>query len=165
MHTSFIVRVQVSTPCIPCQHPCDKFVCNVTCAAADNQVIRVQVSDLTLTPRQTDNNTQLQPYYMTVKGVTGSGRAVTASSRAIYVDVTPPVIQLMYHVDLGWSQAEPTSFQGGNSSIALYFEVLDPESGVKQAILNDICLQCLLSPCSLTRSAWRVGLRPPFRFP
>ena len=111
-------------------------MCNVTCAAADTQVIRVHVSDLTLTTRQTDNNTQLQPFYLTVKAVTGSGRAVTASSRAIYVDVTPPVIQLMYHVDLGWNQAEPTSFQGGNSSIALYFEVVDPESGVMQAILN-----------------------------
>ncbi|KAI0217501.1 hypothetical protein LSAT2_030719 [Lamellibrachia satsuma] len=125
-------QLQVTRPCIPCQLACHQLVCSDTCLAGDTQVVHVNVSGLTLEPLRAliSNETRLQPYYLTVKAVTGSGRSVTATSRGIYLDVTPPVIQMMYHVDLAWSQSEPSAFQGDNSSMALYFEVVDPESEV-----------------------------------
>ena len=135
--------LQVTRPCIPCQHACHQLVCSDTCLAGDTQVVHVNVSGLTLEPLWAgliSNETRLQPYYLTVKAVTGSGRSVTATSRGIYLDVTPPVIQMMYHVDLAWSQSEPSAFQGDNSSMALYFEVVDPESKVVHRLLCFICL-------------------------
>ena len=76
------------------------------------------------------NETELQPYYLTVKAVAGSGRSVQASSAGVYIDTTPPVIQMIYHVDLSWSSSEPSSFQGGNTSMAVYYEAVDKESEV-----------------------------------
>ena len=133
-----IIVLQVTNPCIPCQHPCHQSVCNESCLAGETQLVHVNVTELTMEPQQagsTSNETQLQPYYLTVKAVTWSGRSVTATSQGVYIDVTPPVIQMIYHVDLSWSSSEPSAFQGGNTSMALYYEVEDAESGVSKCHL------------------------------
>jgi len=120
-------------PCIPCQHACDRFICNSSCSAATTQVIDVNITGLSLNPRQArtmSNESALQPYYITVKAITGSGRSVTASSGGVYIDLTPPVFDLIVHLDLSYNQQEPSTFQGDNSSIAVYYEVYDTESQV-----------------------------------
>jgi len=76
------------------------------------------------------NESLLQPYFVTVKAVTGSGRSVTVSSAGVYIDTTPPVIGMIFHIDYSWSKSEPTTFQGDNSTIAIYYEVVDRGSGV-----------------------------------
>ncbi|KAI0212797.1 hypothetical protein LSAT2_002238 [Lamellibrachia satsuma] len=97
------------------------------------QVVHVNFTGLSLDPIQpgaASNESQLQPYYITVKAISGSGRSVIASSGGVYIDTTPPVFELIFHVDLSWSQSEPSTFQGDNSSIAVYYEVFDKESKV-----------------------------------
>ena len=124
---------QISQPCLPCNSVCDQVVCTPSCQADETQVIHFDLTDLSLEPWQTAVNSSenlLQPYFVTVKAVTGSGRSVTVSSAGVYVDTTPPVIQMIYHIDFSWSKSEPTTFQGDNSSIAIYYEVVDRESQV-----------------------------------
>ena len=77
-----------------------------------------------------DSETRLQPYYITVKALTGSGLTAVASSRGIYIDTTPPDVNMLYHVDPSWSSLEPIRFQGVTTTIAVYFEVTDEESEV-----------------------------------
>ena len=120
-------------PCIPCQHACDRFICNSSCSATTTQVIDVNITGLSLNPMQVgtmSNESMLQPYYITVKAITGSGRSVTGSSGGVYIDVTPPVFDLITHLDLSWNAQEPSTFQGDNASIAVYYEVYDKESQV-----------------------------------
>jgi len=124
---------QIAEPCIPCQHACDELICNQSCNADIAQVIHFTINSLSLEPRKTEmnsNETQLQPFYLTVKAFAASGRSQVASSAGVYVDTTPPDIQLINHVDLSWSQSEPSPFQGGNTSIAVYYEAVDKESEV-----------------------------------
>lgn len=54
-----------------------------------------------------------------------------SSSNGIYVDVTPPNITELYHIDLAWDTGEPTLYQGNDYSIGAYWEAADIESGVK----------------------------------
>ena len=85
-------------------------------------------------PRQAGSNsneTLLQVYYLTVKAVTASGQYVTASSAGVYIDTTPPVIEMLYHVDMAWNEDEPSNYQGDNSTIAIHYQVFDAESEVK----------------------------------
>ena len=124
---------QVAEPCIPCQHTCDELICNMSCNADIAQVIHFTINSFILEPRKTvmnSNETQLQPFYLTVKAFAASGRSQMASSAGVYIDWTPPDIQLINHVDLSWSQSEPSPFQGGNTSIAVYYEAVDKESEV-----------------------------------
>ncbi|KAI0218488.1 hypothetical protein LSAT2_029826 [Lamellibrachia satsuma] len=124
---------KIAHPCIPCQHTCDEFICSESCNADETQVIHFNISGLALEPQQmvmNGNETELQTYYLTVKAVAGSGCSVQASSAGVYIDTTPPVIQMIYHVDLSWSSSEPSSFQGGNTSMAVYYEAVDKESEV-----------------------------------
>ena len=130
---TLICLLQIAHPCIPCQHICDEFICNKSCNADHAQVIHFAISGLDLEPKQTVKNgseTRPQPFYLTVKAITASGRSQLASSPGVYVDTTPPVIRVMHHVDLSWSQTESSAFQGGNTSIAMYYEVMDEESEV-----------------------------------
>ena len=66
---------------------------------------------------------------------TGSGKDVLASSNGFYIDVTPPVIGSIYHIDPSWTDYEPTEFQGSNSSIGAYWEVTEDESMVCTTVL------------------------------
>jgi len=98
------------------------------------QVVHVDIAGLNLEPRQAgtnSNETYLQVYYLTVKAVTASGQYVTASSAGVYVDTTPPVIEMLYHVDMSWNQDEPSNYQGDNSTIAMHYQAFDGESEVK----------------------------------
>ena len=108
-------------------------ICNKSCSAGEIQVINFNISGLALEPRTmaaNSNDTEPQPYFLTVQAVTGSGRSISASSAGVYVDTTPPRFDTIFHVDLAWSSSEPSTYQGDNSSIAVYFEVIDPESEV-----------------------------------
>ncbi|KAI8519526.1 hypothetical protein Bbelb_027830 [Branchiostoma belcheri] len=124
---------EVSKPCIPCSARCDVLGCDPDCDEDQTHVHRVHLTGLDLQPLLSvpDSNTTVQAvYYLTVRALAGSGRAATASSNGIYIDVTPPVIENLFHVDMSWSPDEPTSYQGDNSTIAVYWEAYDKESEV-----------------------------------
>ncbi|XP_019624877.1 PREDICTED: uncharacterized protein LOC109470382 isoform X2 [Branchiostoma belcheri] len=124
---------EVAKPCIPCYARCDVLGCDPDCDEDQTYVHQVHLTGLDLPPLVSvpDSNTTVQAvYYLTVRAVAGSGRAAIASSNGIYIDVTPPVIENLFHVDLSWSPDEPTSYQGDNSTIAVYWEAYDKESEV-----------------------------------
>ena len=132
---------QISRPCLPCKSVCDQVVCTPSCHADETQVIHFDLTDLALEPWQTAVNSSeslLQPYFVTVNAITGSGRSVMVSSAGVYIDTTPPIIQMIFHIDFSWSKSEPTTFQGDNSSIAIYYEVVDRESEVLYCVLHMI---------------------------
>ena len=66
--------------------------------------------------------------------MTGSGQAVSSWSSGFYIDITPPFFQTHFHVDMAFSNQQPSSFQGDDTTIAVYFEVLDHESGVSTVL-------------------------------
>ncbi|XP_066298079.1 uncharacterized protein [Branchiostoma lanceolatum] len=124
---------EVAKPCIPCSARCDVLGCDPDCDEDQTYVHQVHLTGMHLSPviSVQDSNTSVQAvYYLTVRAVAGSGRAAIASSNGIYIDVTPPVIENLFHVDLSWSPDEPTSYQGDNSTIAVYWEAYDTESEV-----------------------------------
>ncbi|XP_019642103.1 PREDICTED: uncharacterized protein LOC109483513 [Branchiostoma belcheri] len=124
---------EVSKPCIPCSVRCDVLGCDPDCDEDKTYVHQIHLTGLNLPPLLSvpDSNTTVQAvYYLTVRAVAGSGRAAIASSNGIYIDVTPPVIENLFHVDLSWSPDEPTRYQGDNSTIAVYWEAYDKESEV-----------------------------------
>ena len=55
-----------------------------------------------------------------------------SSSNGFYVDVTPPVIDEIFHIDLSWNDYEPCVHQGSNSTIAAYWSVTEDESKVRR---------------------------------
>ena len=60
----------------------------------------------------------------------GSGRDVITSSDGIFMDLTPPYIQELYHLDWPYSDKEPVHFQGTNTTIAVYLTTMDNETKV-----------------------------------
>ena len=130
---------QINRPCIPCQHTCDELVCNTTCLADQTQVVHVDITNLALEPIQTGadtNETLLQVYYLTVKALTASGQYVAVSSAGVFIDTTPPVVEMLYHIDMAWNQDEPCDYQGDNSTIAVYYRVFDGESEVQPLVIH-----------------------------
>ncbi|XP_078658230.1 uncharacterized protein LOC144903713 [Branchiostoma floridae x Branchiostoma belcheri] len=124
---------EVAKPCIPCSARCDVLGCDPDCDEDQTYIHQIHLTGLNLPPLLSvpDSNTTVQAvYYLTVRAVAGSGRAAIASSNGIYIDVTPPVIENLFHVDLSWSPDEPTRYQGDNSTIAVYWEAYDKESEV-----------------------------------
>ncbi|XP_078575700.1 uncharacterized protein LOC144861602 [Branchiostoma floridae x Branchiostoma japonicum] len=126
---------EVAKPCIPCSVPCDVLICDQDCNEDQAYVHQVLLTGLHLSPssfmENGDTNTSIPAvYYLTVRAVAGSGRIATASSNGIYIDITPPIVENLFHVDLSWSPDEPTSYQGDNSTIAVYWEGYDIESEV-----------------------------------
>uniref|UniRef100_A0ABM0M0H6 Uncharacterized protein LOC100366953 n=1 Tax=Saccoglossus kowalevskii TaxID=10224 RepID=A0ABM0M0H6_SACKO len=126
----------VTSPCIPCVKPCDLYNCDSSCSDSTTSVHHIVLGDLNLNPdvmieEDGQNKTVPVPYYLTVKGVTGSGRSAVASSNGVIIDVTPPVIADLYHVDMSWSDSEPTEYQSSNTTIAARWEVYDIGSQVK----------------------------------
>ncbi|CAH1239174.1 HEG1 [Branchiostoma lanceolatum] len=128
---------EVARPCVPCVDPCDKFACDSECFSLVPSVFHVRIDNLTLSPnvsfKQLDgvNVTDgAAVYYITVKAVSGSGRLLLSSSNGVNIDVTPPDIQEIYHVDMSWDDEEISKFQGSNSTIAVRYKAFDRESQV-----------------------------------
>ncbi|XP_070572149.1 uncharacterized protein [Ptychodera flava] len=71
-------------------------------------------------------------YHLTIKAVTGSGRHVISSSDGLYVDDTAPVFDYLYHLDLDYSEDEPTEYQGGNTTLAVRWSAYDLGSQLKE---------------------------------
>eukprot|EP00058_Branchiostoma_floridae_P003025 XP_002588513.1 hypothetical protein BRAFLDRAFT_79466 [Branchiostoma floridae] len=147
---------EVARPCVPCLKPCDKFDCDPDCSSMDTSAFHVRIDNLTLSPnvsfKQLDDinvTDGAAVYYITVKAVSGSGRVVMSSSNGVNIDVTPPDIQKIYHVDMSWDDEEISDFQGSNSTIAVRYRAFDRESqedwsleliidGRSQAIMSGI---------------------------
>ncbi|XP_078697384.1 uncharacterized protein LOC144925295 [Branchiostoma floridae x Branchiostoma belcheri] len=132
---------EVARPCVPCVNPCDKFNCDPDCSNMDTTAFHVRIDDLTLSPnvsfKQLDgmNLTDATAvYYITVKAVSGSGRVALSSSNGVSIDVTPPDIQDIYHVDMSWDDEEISQFQGSNSTIAVRYKAFDEESQVVEYV-------------------------------
>ncbi|XP_078585863.1 uncharacterized protein LOC144867674 [Branchiostoma floridae x Branchiostoma japonicum] len=126
---------EVVKPCVPCFGKCDLLGCDQDCEGDRTNIHQIHLTGLDLAPfsfmENSDNNTLVPAlYYLTVRAVAGSGRVATASSNGIYIDVTPPVVENLFHVDLSWSPDEPTSYQGDNSTIAVRWEGYDIESEI-----------------------------------
>ncbi|XP_066289112.1 uncharacterized protein [Branchiostoma lanceolatum] len=128
---------EVTRPCVPCAEPCDKFACDPDCSSLVTSVFHVRIDNLTLSPnvsfKQLDgvNFTDVAAvYYITVKSVSGSGRLVLSSSNGVNIDVSPPDIQEIYHVDMSWDDKEISEYQGSNSTIAVRYKAFDRESQV-----------------------------------
>ncbi|XP_070572901.1 uncharacterized protein [Ptychodera flava] len=126
---------EVSRPCMPCNSPCVSGTCNKQCSTTEAKRHLVRIDNITLSTNRTveeDGQLQVVPavYYITIKAVTGSGRYVVASSDGVYVDDTPPIFDYLYHVDKTWSEDEPVTFQGSNSTIAVRWSAYDIGSQV-----------------------------------
>ena len=68
--------------------------------------------------------------------LTGSGQEAVASSNGFYLDGTPPNITYLVHVDMGWSEMEPSDYQSSNTTIACIWEAVEQESEVKYIHLH-----------------------------
>ncbi|XP_070572851.1 uncharacterized protein [Ptychodera flava] len=126
---------EVSRPCIPCNSPCVSGTCDKQCSTTEAKRHLVRIDNIELSTNRTveeDGQLQVVPavYYITIKAVTGSGRYVIASSDGVYVDDTPPIFDYLYHVDKAWSEDEPVTFQGSNSTIAVRWSAYDIGSQV-----------------------------------
>ncbi|XP_078621329.1 uncharacterized protein LOC144887805 [Branchiostoma floridae x Branchiostoma japonicum] len=121
--------------CTPCMDDCSAYSCDLNCTVDDTTLHQVLITNLHLSAHMMitqDNSTISVPalYYITIKAVSGSGRFALSSSDGVYIDVTPPVFESLYHVDLAWSEDEQSDFQGTNSTIAIRWEAYDIESQV-----------------------------------
>ncbi|XP_070573770.1 uncharacterized protein [Ptychodera flava] len=128
---------EVYRPCIPCSSQCLDEACDNECSLRDTTGYQVKMTDLALNTTRAieeDGETEYVPavYHFTVKAVAGSGRYALASSDGIYIDDTPPVFDYLYHVDLSWSEDEPVTYQGCNSTIAVRWDVYDIGSQVEE---------------------------------
>ncbi|XP_070573735.1 uncharacterized protein [Ptychodera flava] len=126
---------EVNHPCVPCSSPCVSGICDEHCSTTVAKRHFVRIDNIELSTNRTveeDGQLQVVPavYYITVKAVTGSGRYVVASSDGVYVDDTPPIFDYLYHVDKTWSEDEPVTFQGSNSTIAVRWSAYDIGSQV-----------------------------------
>ncbi|CAH1258771.1 JAG1 [Branchiostoma lanceolatum] len=123
--------------CIPCLRDCDNFYCSNDCDGSVVSEYHVLLDNMVLDVNRTvkdgsDNVTVPAKYHMTIKATTASGRQVVASSDGVYIDVTPPRFESLFHVDTSWSMDEQTEFQGSNSSIAVRWRAIDMESKIKE---------------------------------
>ncbi|XP_078660674.1 uncharacterized protein LOC144905141 [Branchiostoma floridae x Branchiostoma belcheri] len=126
---------EVEDLCTPCMDECSRYSCDMNCTVDDITLHHASINNLHLSTHKMitqDNVTTSTPalYYITIKAVSGSGRFAVSSSDGVYVDATPPVFESLYHVDLSWSEDEPSDFQGSNSTIAVSWEAYDIESQV-----------------------------------
>ncbi|KAI8514388.1 carbohydrate binding [Branchiostoma belcheri] len=116
---------EVEDLCTPCMDECSRYSCDMNCTVDDITLHHVFINNLHLSTHKMitqDNVTTSTPalYYITIKAV----------SDGVYIDATPPVFESLYHVDLSWSEDEPSDFQGSNSTIAVRWEAYDIESQV-----------------------------------
>ncbi|XP_019632640.1 PREDICTED: uncharacterized protein LOC109476195 [Branchiostoma belcheri] len=123
--------------CIPCLKDCDNFYCSNDCDGSEATEYHVLLDNLALDVNSTvedgaDNVTVPAKYYMTIKARTASGRQVVTSSDGVYIDVTPPRFESLFHVDTSWSTDEPSEFQGSNSSIAVRWRAIDMGSKITE---------------------------------
>ncbi|XP_070572595.1 uncharacterized protein [Ptychodera flava] len=130
-------QVDHTGPCVPCVKPCDVFNCQTSCSDTKTSLYHIELNDLDLQPERIEeedgvNTTVPATYYLTIKAITGSGRSAVKSSNGVMVDVTPPIIEDIYHVDVDWSETEPTEFQSSNSTIAVNWDGYDIGSQIKE---------------------------------
>ncbi|KAI8510725.1 hypothetical protein Bbelb_116410, partial [Branchiostoma belcheri] len=123
--------------CTPCLKDCDTFYCSNDCDGSEVTEYHVLLDNLALDVNSTvqydtDNITVPAKYYMTIKATTASGTQVIASSDGVYIDVTPPRFEALFHVDTSWSMDEPSEFQGSNSTIAVRWRAIDMESKITE---------------------------------
>ena len=57
-----------------------------------------------------------------------------ASSSGVYIDDSPPIFEILHHVDSSWDKDEPVDYQGTADVIAIKFDAYDKESEVKLII-------------------------------
>ncbi|XP_078620549.1 uncharacterized protein LOC144887293 isoform X2 [Branchiostoma floridae x Branchiostoma japonicum] len=127
---------EIEDLCIPCKDRCSTYNCDVSCEVDHITLHHVYINNLNLSTYmdiiEDDNSTTSVPalYYITIKAESGSGRFVVSSSDGVYVDATPPVFEDLFHVDLDWSEDQPITTQGSNSTIAIRWEAYDLESKI-----------------------------------
>ncbi|XP_019616823.1 PREDICTED: uncharacterized protein LOC109464312 [Branchiostoma belcheri] len=85
-----------------------------------------------LKSRSHQNQTFSHTVILTVQALSSNGLSVTSTSSAFYIDVTPPVMDIIFHIDVKQGELEPVNFQQSNSTIKAFFNFIDNESGVKE---------------------------------
>lgn len=79
------------------------------------------------------NHFQPSVYYITVHAISASGKTLYSVSNGVTIDTTPPnLISPIEHFDASFEFAQPTSFQGDDSTISAQWRFHDPESGVTE---------------------------------
>ncbi|CAH1783353.1 unnamed protein product, partial [Owenia fusiformis] len=126
---------QVVTTCLPCIAPCDAMFCDKSCVEP-MKMYTVVWDDLNLDDKQYFNTTLNETgtvaatYFVHVKALTGSGLYTTATSNGITIDTTPPLIDILYHLDLSVSDKNKVYIQGQNRTIGARWDGFDLESKV-----------------------------------
>ncbi|KAK6192291.1 hypothetical protein SNE40_003784 [Patella caerulea] len=130
---SIVLFKEVVSPCVPCDKPCDRYVCQSNCSSHQFTQYNISLESLDLQPTEIINGTTKPvPYYLTVKAVLGSGQEAVSSSNGFYIDVTPPVFDedLMLYIDVDQGNYTPVTYQGSNSTIKSIWSCVDNESMV-----------------------------------
>ncbi|KAI8485717.1 hypothetical protein Bbelb_365510, partial [Branchiostoma belcheri] len=127
----------VAEPCTPCLDICSRFACDLDCDGSKVVLYPFNLSDLHLpaTRNESVNGTfEVNPiaYSLKVQALSSNGLSVTSTSSAFYIDVTPPVMDIIFHIDVKQGELEPVNFQQSNSTIKAFFNFIDNESGVKE---------------------------------
>ena len=84
----------------------------------------------TFTLKSICNLSRLSLEFIYCLSLLGSGRQVVASSDGVYLDVTPPVIEELFNIDVNWKETQPIMFQSSNSTIAVQWIADDKETQV-----------------------------------
>ncbi|XP_078664148.1 uncharacterized protein LOC144907219 [Branchiostoma floridae x Branchiostoma belcheri] len=127
----------VAEPCTPCLDTCSRFACDLDCDGSKVVLYPFTLSELHLpaTRNESVNGTfEVNPiaYSLKVQALSSNGLSVTSTSSAFYIDVTPPVMDIIFHIDVKQGELEPVNFQQSNSTIKAFFNFIDNESGVKE---------------------------------
>ena len=104
---------------------------NLTLWPYSNRSVIIGIVDPTLPPIDTSYN-QPATYFLTVKAIAASGRAVIVSSNGVVIDVTRPLLVSIDHIDTAWKANEPATYQKSNSTIAARWKFHDPESFISE---------------------------------
>ena len=79
------------------------------------------------------NHFQPSVYYVTVHATSASGKTIYSVSNGVIIDTTPPeILSPIEHFDASFDFAQPTSFQGDESTILARWRFRDPESGITE---------------------------------
>ncbi|XP_066300154.1 uncharacterized protein [Branchiostoma lanceolatum] len=127
----------VAEPCMPCLDTCSHFACDLDCERSEVVLYPFTLSGLELsaTTNESVNGTvEVNPiaYVLKVRALSSNGLSVTSRSSGFYIDVTAPVMDIIFHIDVKQGELEPVNFQQSNSTIKAFFNFIDNESGVKE---------------------------------
>ncbi|XP_041378093.1 uncharacterized protein LOC121390363 [Gigantopelta aegis] len=126
---------KVKSTCVPCDRPCDHFVCETDCKNDTTELIKFQLDGLALaTTKVIDGKIEPIAYFLTVKAVLASGVSAVASSEKFNIDITDPVFNASYllYIDVGQGKYRPTRFQKSNNTIKVIWKCEDDESNVME---------------------------------